>query len=215
MQDKQIALQRFEEETNLFEKIISQEKEKFIILIIDGIDDHNRLIGDLGVNWVSEQINTLHGSQNKKIISLGLWGEDNGICDLLKLDDLEPTFTILLNRLNIFIKNDYIEKFVRTQLYDEESVQVGISKIKGCIEKWHLEKVDFRLLCMILDSENSMLQKSDNYTTFLNKYCSKLLHYKDTELLRVAKEAFIYNETNFNKENYHWEKNNTIIFRHR
>ena len=146
---------------------------------------------------------------------MGLWGEDNGICDLLKLDDLEPTYTILLNRLNIFIKNDYIEKFVRTQLYDENSIQTSIRKIKECVEKWHLEKVDFRLLCMILDSENSMLQKSDNYTTFLNKYCFKLLHYKDSELLRIAKEAFIYKETNFNKENYHWEKNNTIIFRHR
>ncbi len=215
IQDKQVALQRFEEETDLFEKIIAEEKEKYIILIIDGIDDHNRLIGDLGINWVSDQINTLHGSQNKKIISLGLWGEDNGICDLLKLDDLEPTFTILLNRLNIFIKNDYIEKFVGTQLYDEKSIQDGVNKIKDCVEKWHLEKVDFRLLCMILDSEKSMIQKSDNYTTFLHKYCLNLLHYKDAELLRISKEAFIYNETNFNKENYHWEKNNTIIFRHR
>ena len=215
MPDKQVALRRFEEETNLFEKIIAVEKEKFIILIIDGIDDHSRLVGDLGINWVRDQINTLHGSQNKKIISLGLWGVGNGICDMLKLDDLEPTFTILLNRLNIFIKNDYIEKFVRTQLYDDESIRDGISKIKDCVEKWHLEKVDFRLLCMILDSEKSMIQKSDNYTTFLNKYCLNLLRYKDAELLRVAKEAFIYNETNFNKENYRWEKNNTIIFRHR
>lgn len=214
-QDKNIALQRFEEETNLFEKIISCEKEKYVILIIDGIDDCNRLTDDLGINWVSKQINTLNGSQNKKIISLGLWGEDNAICDLLKLDDLHPTYTIILKRLNIFVKNDYIEKFVKTQLYDEESIEEGISKIKDCVKKWHLEKVDFRLLCMILDSEKAMLQKCGNYTTFLNQYCSKLLHYRNSELLRVAKEAFIYNETCFNKGNYHWEKNSAIIFRHR
>lgn len=215
MQDAQIAIQRFETETKLFEEIILKEEEKLIILIIDGMDDHDRLIGNLGINWVSKQINTLHRSKNKKIISLGLWGEGNGICDLLKSDALEPTYTILLNRLNIFVKNEYIERFVKTQLYDDESIQTGIDKIKNCVNKWRLEKADFRLLCMILDSEDGILQSSDTYTVFLNKYCSKLLHYKNTELMRIAKEAFIYNETNFDKNHFHWEKYNAIIFKHR
>lgn len=215
IQDKQIAIQRFNEEMKLLERVITEEDVRTIILIIDGIDDHNRLIGDLGITWVSKQINTLQDSQNKKIISLGLWGEDNGITNLLKLDIVEPTYTILLNRLNIFTKNDFVEKFVKTQLYDEKEIQVGINKIRECIDRWNLEKLDFRLLCMILDCEQSILNKSDTYTAFLNKYCLKILNYKESELLRVAKEAFMYNETKFNKENFRWEKNNMIIFRHR
>lgn len=215
LQDRQVAIKRFDEETKLLEEIISNEKQKYIILIIDGLDDHNRLIGDLGINWVSRQIQTLQDSQNKKIISLGLWGEENGICRLLKLDDLEPTYTIVLKRLNMFEKNDYIEKFVKTQLYDGSQIQDGINKIKKCFERWNLEKADFRIFCMLLDSEKGMLEKSNTYTVFLKKYCLKELRYKESELLKVSKEAFSYSESIHNKKNCKWEKSNAIIFRHR
>lgn len=215
LQDRQVAIKRFEAETKLFEEIISSEKQKYVILIIDGLDDHNRLIGDIGINWVSRQIQALQDSQNKKIISLGLWGEENGICRLLKLEDLEPTYTIVLKRLNMFEKNDYIEKFVKTQLYDDSQIQSGISKIKECVEKWNLEKADFRIFCMLLDSESGMLEKSDTYTVFLKKYCLKELRYKEPELLKVSKEAFAYSESIHNKKNCKWEKSNAIIFRHR
>lgn len=216
-QDGQAAKKRFEEETKLLEEVISSEKQKSVILIIDGLDDHNRLIGDIGINWVNSQIQTLQDSQNKKIISLGLWGEKNGVCGLLRPDDLEPTYTIVLKRLNMFGKNDYIEKFVKTQLFDDRQIQTGISKIRKCVEKWNLEKADFRVFCMLLDSENGMLENSDTYTIFLKKYCLKELRDKESELSKVSKEAFAYSEPKRNKKNCKckWEKSNAIIFRHR
>lgn len=214
VQDKQTALKRFSEETKLYEKVISCEKEKDIILIIDGLDDHNRLIGDIGIDWINKQVDTLQDSQNKKIISLGLWGEGKCICDLLNIENIEPTYTIILNRLNMFVKNDYIEKFVKTQLYDETEIQSAINKIRQCVDRWKLEKIDFRLFCMILGSEQKILQDSDTYTAFLRKYCLKELHNKE-ELLKVAKEAFTYSEAKFNKKIFKWEKSNAIIFRHK
>lgn len=213
-QDKKSATYRFNEDTKLIENIIKEEKFKDIIFFVDGLDDHNRLIGDLGINWLKSIIDNFANEGNKKIISLGLWNENSELNEIIKQIYAKPVYSIVLKRIVSINKNNFIEYFVRTQIYDDKIINDNISMIKNVIEKWKLEKVDFRLLCMIIESDLNLIEKSNTYTSFLYNYCYKLLNYKEHELNRIAKEAFMYHENNFSNDKIRWEINNNIIYKH-
>ncbi len=195
------AQKKFKEDTHLIDHFI-KDKSFPLVLLIDGLNDFNRKMQISSKKWLDDMFKTTNG-MNKRIVAIGTWD------DITPNDKMKAIINGILPKYIIYIKKfpkykNYLELFSQTQTADLQITKELTMHLKKHLDEWQVAAVDFRFLCMLMDSKDD-ISRLDCFSDFLKYYCTDRVKFEI--LISLAKKVFL-------NPNIEIIDNNSLLTRH-